>query len=588
MDGASHPPASLPLGTCLFYGRKPCSLNSPLIGAQYLTISPYHRSCSLHRKCVHSHESPNLHVATVYLSHHPAPRASNLHKLFRIYDDSTNTNRNKKFKTCSHKLTNDVSTQKEGLSDLEFEILKFMESSHKPQSFPSKSELLRADRLDLVDAILEKGDWLVAGWDLESGIEEKVQKLDDTKIDMMAKAIGEKHVEASNGWVGEVTRMQQIFLGSNLNHLDMSVLATDSREGGHGPTTARNQASQSSHALTSVDRQRGWKKVADLFGLAHPSKNPEHCGKTLLLGARENQMKGANEISVLNANSHPVAQAQSIYFSDDFLDTTNLLQLPTGGQSSDIILRATKGNKKRRRKSSRDGSADATVNQAIDLINKKVNRRNDWLIKVKSSSRKKSDGLQQYEDSNIPIAFRIRGLEAELHSTLNMLQSERHALAHYDKSKQKHNIALTEFEEASDALEFRETELMNKRRELRTARAQLTASKGKLALELMEVGKSIEDKDKQLDEAMQVLKMMRTARIVWPNPALEVLLSGSFDGWTSQRRMQKSSAGVFVTALQLYPGRYEIKFIVNGEWRVDPNRPIIHADGFENNVLTIF
>ena len=76
--------------------------------------------------------------------------------------------------------------------------------------------------------------------------------------------------------------------------------------------------------------------------------------------------------------------------------------------------------------------------------------------------------------------------------------------------------------------------------------------------------------------------------------------------------MQKSNAGVFVTSLQLYPGRYEvkhkrhcymyiylslfiwllfnllqIKFIVNGEWKVDHNRPITGEGGYENNVLII-
>lgn len=227
------------------------------------------------------------------------------------------------------------------------------------------------------------------------------------------------------------------------------------------------------------------------------------------------------------------------------------------------------------------------MNQTVDRIKEKVNRRKDWLRKVKLTSHKKSDGMQGDRNNDAPISCRIHVLEAELISTLNMLQSGRHAFAHDNKSKQIHNVAITEIEEASDALEFCETELMNKCRELRKVRAQLTGSEGKLALELMEARKSIEEKDKRLVEAMKVLKMMHTARIVWPNPASEVFLSGSFDGWTSRRKMQKSSAGVFVTALQLYPGCYEIKFIVDGEWRVDPNRPIIRVDGFENNVLNI-
>ena len=49
-----------------------------------------------------------------------------------------------------------------------------------------------------------------------------------------------------------------------------------------------------------------------------------------------------------------------------------------------------------------------------------------------------------------------------------------------------------------------------------------------------ELQRNIEDKDKRLNEAISVLKTMRTARIVWPNPAVDVFLAGSFDGWTSQ------------------------------------------------------
>lgn len=48
-----------------------------------------------------------------------------------------------------------------------------------------------------------------------------------------------------------------------------------------------------------------------------------------------------------------------------------------------------------------------------------------------------------------------------------------------------------------------------------------------------EFKKDMEEKDKRIAEGMQVLKMLRTARIVWANPASEVFLAGSFDGWTS-------------------------------------------------------
>lgn len=50
---------------------------------------------------------------------------------------------------------------------LEEEILEFMKNSEKPDSFPSKKELVCAGRDDLVDAIVKQGGWLSLGWDSE-------------------------------------------------------------------------------------------------------------------------------------------------------------------------------------------------------------------------------------------------------------------------------------------------------------------------------------------------------------------------------------------------------------------------------------
>lgn len=50
---------------------------------------------------------------------------------------------------------------------LEEEILEFMKKSERPGAFPSKKELVDGGRMDLVEAILEKGGWLSLGWDLD-------------------------------------------------------------------------------------------------------------------------------------------------------------------------------------------------------------------------------------------------------------------------------------------------------------------------------------------------------------------------------------------------------------------------------------
>jgi 1,4-alpha-glucan branching enzyme len=54
------------------------------------------------------------------------------------------------------------------------------------------------------------------------------------------------------------------------------------------------------------------------------------------------------------------------------------------------------------------------------------------------------------------------------------------------------------------------------------------------------------------------------------NSAKKVLLVGDFNGWTPVD-MKKQKDGQFVALLTLPAGTYEYKFIVDGQWRVDPD-----------------
>ena len=44
----------------------------------------------------------------------------------------------------------------------------------------------------------------------------------------------------------------------------------------------------------------------------------------------------------------------------------------------------------------------------------------------------------------------------------------------------------------------------------------------------------MEGKQKRIDGTRRALQLLRTACVVWPNSASEVLLAGSYDGWTTQ------------------------------------------------------
>lgn len=46
--------------------------------------------------------------------------------------------------------------------------------------------------------------------------------------------------------------------------------------------------------------------------------------------------------------------------------------------------------------------------------------------------------------------------------------------------------------------------------------------------------KMMEKKQNRINGAYLATQLLHTTHIVWPNSASEVLLAGSFDGWTSQ------------------------------------------------------
>jgi hypothetical protein len=181
------------------------------------------------------------------------------------------------------------------------------------------------------------------------------------------------------------------------------------------------------------------------------------------------------------------------------------------------------------------------------------------------------------------IHARLQNLELDLTAALHTLRSR------FDKviSDMSEGDGAKAPNGLSDDWEFEETKVMQAQEELRSIRAKIAVLEGKMALEIIEKNKIIEEKQRRLDEAEKALSELRTVYIVWSNPASEVLLTGSFDGWTSQRRMERSERGTFSLNLRLYPGRYEIKFIVDGVWRNDPLRPLVSNNGHENNLLTV-
>lgn len=69
-----------------------------------------------------------------------------------------------------------------------------------------------------------------------------------------------------------------------------------------------------------------------------------------------------------------------------------------------------------------------------------------------------------------------------------------------------------------------------------------------------------------------------------------VILMGDFNNWNAKiHPMKKDKNGVWKKIVMVYPGRYEYKFLVDGDWQLDPQNEdcCVNSFGSRNNVLVV-
>jgi 1,4-alpha-glucan branching enzyme len=73
--------------------------------------------------------------------------------------------------------------------------------------------------------------------------------------------------------------------------------------------------------------------------------------------------------------------------------------------------------------------------------------------------------------------------------------------------------------------------------------------------------------------------------------ASDVRLAGSFNNWDAEAQplTRKNGNGTYSATVLMPPGRHEYKFVVNGEWQMDPQCPdtVLNAHGSRNSVIEV-
>jgi 1,4-alpha-glucan branching enzyme len=91
-------------------------------------------------------------------------------------------------------------------------------------------------------------------------------------------------------------------------------------------------------------------------------------------------------------------------------------------------------------------------------------------------------------------------------------------------------------------------------------------------------------------KSKQKLKKRKVTFSINSPDAEEVILLGDFNNWNPKKHpMHKDKNGMWVKGVIILPGKYEYKFLVDGQWKEDPqnNQTCPNCFGTYNNVFNL-
>ncbi|XP_054800574.1 LOW QUALITY PROTEIN: protein PTST homolog 3, chloroplastic [Prosopis cineraria] len=145
----------------------------------------------------------------------------------------------------------------------------------------------------------------------------------------------------------------------------------------------------------------------------------------------------------------------------------------------------------------------------------------------------------------------------------------------------------------------KELELSQLKEQIEKEKLALYALQTKAEEEINKARKLISEKDAELHVAEESLSGLKEVGIEFFGDGDNVEVAGSFNGWHHRIKMDPqpstsvmdSTASrrsrLWSTVLWLYPGVYEIKFIVDGYWRIDSQRESVTRGHICNNILRV-
>ncbi|XP_058082595.1 protein PTST homolog 3, chloroplastic isoform X7 [Magnolia sinica] len=316
--------------------------------------------------------------------------------------------------------------------------------------------------------------------------------------------------------------------------------------------------------LANIVRRRGYKVIAELlmnttkvdaniernFSENHDAGNANGSNSIGMLSTEDMQMLNDSDVSYGSSNTSGTDSGMGSAESENDIGVE-----PTAYGQETSISESTGGN-------------DVPISSAGALASKQV------ALLAKEHKPHRDDNLHSEDlnfldfDEDLSVQARKRDNETEIDRLKVMLQQK-------------------------------ELELSQLKQQIEKEKLALSILQSKANTELGDAQKLISAKDVELHAAEESLFGLKEVEIEYWGNGETVEVAGSFNGWHHPIRMDHHSSSktinptglrnsiLWSAVLWLYPGIYEIKFIVDGHWRIDPQREFVTKGHIQNNVLRV-
>ncbi|XP_044502149.1 protein PTST homolog 3, chloroplastic isoform X5 [Mangifera indica] len=156
-----------------------------------------------------------------------------------------------------------------------------------------------------------------------------------------------------------------------------------------------------------------------------------------------------------------------------------------------------------------------------------------------------------------------------------------------------------EIDNLKSMLQQKEFELSRLKEQIEKEQHALSVLQTKAETEITKAQQLISAKDAELNAVEESFSGLEEVEIQYSGDGEIVEVAGSFNGWHQLIKMDPKPSSSIIenigsrksrtwsTVLWLYPGMYEIKFVVDGEWKTDPQRESVTRGGILNNILRV-